>query len=136
MIFYAVPHSGSLIAQYVVNYNKAFPHRLDGILKKQEEFETEMEELSKKFEASLQRPSKNNDPPHVIKIYSFAEQLPYNKVLVVPWTSVSKLRGPSMTLEANHMDICKPSMKGDRGYQKLLEILELCKAKKGVQLRT
>jgi hypothetical protein len=80
MIFYAVPHSGSLIAQYVVNYNKAFPHRLDGVLKKREEFEKEMEELSKKFEASLQRPSKNNDPPHVIEIYSFAEQLPYNKV--------------------------------------------------------
>jgi hypothetical protein len=38
-----------------------------------------------------------------------------------------------MTLEANHMHICKPSMKGDRGYQKLLEILELCKAEKGVQ---
>jgi hypothetical protein len=38
-----------------------------------------------------------------------------------------------MTLEANHMDICKPSMKGNRGYQKLLEILELCKAEKGVQ---
>jgi hypothetical protein len=133
MIFYAVPHSGRLIAQYVENYNKAFPHRLDGVLKKLKEFETEMETLSKEFEDSLQIPSKYKDHRHVIEIYSFAEQLPYNKVLVVPWTSVSKLRGPIMTLEANHMHICKPSMKGDRGYQKLLEILELCKAEKGVQ---
>jgi hypothetical protein len=80
MIFYAVPHSGRLIAQYVENYNKAFPHRLDGVLKKLKEFETEMETLSKEFEDSLQIPSKYKDHRHVIEIYSFAEQLPYNKV--------------------------------------------------------
>ncbi len=44
---------------------------------------------------------------------------------MVPWTSVSELTGHIMTLEANHVDICKPSSKGDPGYQKLLEILEL-----------
>jgi hypothetical protein len=122
MIFYAVPHSGRQIAQYVENYNKAFTHRLDGILKKLKEFETEMETLSKEFVDSLQITSKNKDHPHVIQIYSFAEQLPYNKVLVLP---DSKLPGHIMTLEANHVDICKPSSKGDPGYQKLLEILEL-----------
>ncbi len=83
MIFYAVPHSGRQIAQYVENYNKAFTHRLDGILKKLKEFETEMETLSKEFVDSLQITSKNKDHPHVIQIYSFAEQLPYNKVSVL-----------------------------------------------------
>ncbi len=80
MIFYAVPHSGRQIAQYVENYNKAFPHRLVGILKKLKEFETEMETLSKEFVGSLQIASKNKHHPHVIQIYSFAEQLPYEKV--------------------------------------------------------
>jgi hypothetical protein len=83
MIFYAVPHSGRQIAQYVENYNKAFPHRLVGILKKLKEFETEMETLSKEFVGSLQIALKNKDHPHVIQIYSFAEQLPYNKVSVL-----------------------------------------------------
>ncbi len=30
-----------------------------------------------------------------------------------------------MTVKANHVDICKPATKGDPGYQKLLEILEM-----------
>jgi len=105
MIFYAVPHSGKQIAQYVENYNKAFPHRLVGILKKLKEFETEMQTLSEEFVDSLKKAPKNKNHNDVIQIYSFAEQLPYK--------------------EANHVDICKPSSKGDPGYQKLLEILEL-----------
>ncbi|CAK9263479.1 unnamed protein product [Sphagnum jensenii] len=125
MIFYAVPHSGKQIAQYVENYNKAFPHRLVGILKKLKEFETEMQTLSEEFVDSLKKAPKNKNHNDVIQIYSFAEQLPYNKVLVVPWNSVSELTGHIMTLQANHVDICKPSSKGDPGYQKLLEILEL-----------
>jgi hypothetical protein len=80
MIFYAVPHSGKQIAQYVENYNKAFPHRLVGILKKLKEFETEMQTLSEEFVDSLKKAPKNKNHNDVIQIYSFAEQLPYNKV--------------------------------------------------------
>jgi hypothetical protein len=47
------------------------------------------------------------------------------KVLVVPLASVTKLAGHSMIVRANHVDICKPATKGDQGYQKLLEILEM-----------
>jgi hypothetical protein len=47
------------------------------------------------------------------------------KVVVVPWASVVELTGNSMILEANHVDICKPLTKQDKGYQKLLEILEM-----------
>jgi len=47
------------------------------------------------------------------------------KVLVVPLASVTKLAGHSMIVKANHIDICKPATKGDPGYQKLLEILEM-----------
>jgi len=39
--------------------------------------------------------------------------------------SVTKLAGHSMIVKANHVDICKPATKGDQGYQKLLEILEM-----------
>jgi hypothetical protein len=90
MIFYAVPHSGTLIAQYVENYNAAFPHRLDGVLKKREKFKEEMETLSQKFDESSQ---KLCDRSHVIEIHSFAEQLPYNKVssLSPPLISLVKI---------------------------------------------
>jgi hypothetical protein len=47
------------------------------------------------------------------------------KVLVVPLASVTKLAGHSMIVKANHVDICKPATKGDPGYEKLLEILEM-----------
>jgi hypothetical protein len=47
------------------------------------------------------------------------------KVLVVPRDSVTKLASHSMIVKANHIDICKPVTKGDSGYQKLLEILEM-----------
>ncbi len=47
------------------------------------------------------------------------------KVLVVPLASVTKLAGHSMIVKANHVDICKPATKGDQGFEKLLEILEM-----------
>ncbi|CAM6037316.1 unnamed protein product [Sphagnum compactum] len=124
-IFYSVPHSGDLIAQYIKNFNKAFLQRLAGTLSNLPVFEAEMRKLLKDFEDKIETLSK--DLHHAIpgiKIFSFAEQLDYNKVLVLPWDSGSKFTGNDMILDANHDDICKPSERWDPGYQKLLEILE------------
>jgi hypothetical protein len=88
------------------------------------EFEFQMEQLSNNFDDKILKLSSNQDhAPHGISIYSFAERLKYNEVLVVPLASVTKLAGHSMIVTANHADICKPATKGDAGYQKLLEIL-------------
>jgi pimeloyl-ACP methyl ester carboxylesterase len=80
MIFYAVPHSGTLIAQYVENFDKAFPHRLVVVLRKLKEFEKDMQQLSMKFDEILKLSSDKDHAPHGIKIYSFAERLKYNEV--------------------------------------------------------
>ncbi|CAM6055746.1 unnamed protein product [Sphagnum tenellum] len=126
IIFYAVPHSGRLIAQYAENFDKAFPHRLAGVMRNLREFEDQMEQLSNNFDEKILKLSSDKDhAPHGIKIYSFAERLKYNEVLVVPLASVTKLAGHSMIVKANHVDICKPANKGDPGYEKLLEILEM-----------
>lgn len=52
---------------------------------------------------------------------------------MVPWASVVELTGKSMILEANHVDICKPITKQDKGYQKLLEILEMIMEENEIQ---
>jgi hypothetical protein len=89
-------------------------------------FENQMEQLSNNFDDKILKLSSDQEhAPHGIKIYSFAERLKYNEVLVVPLASVTKLAGHSMIVRANHVDICKPATKGDQGYQKLLEILEM-----------
>ncbi len=45
---------------------------------------------------------------------------------MVPWASATQLsRNNNMSLDANHIDICKPHSKNDEGYTKLVEILEL-----------
>ncbi len=90
MIFYAVPHSGRLIAQYVKNFDKAFPHRLAVGTKLKEceketeqvsDFEKNMEQVSNKFDDNILNLSKDEDHAlHGIKIYSFAEGLKYNEV--------------------------------------------------------
>jgi predicted alpha/beta-fold hydrolase len=80
-IFYSVPHSGDLIAQYIKNFNKAFHQRLAGTLSNLSVFEAEMKKLSKDFEDKIETLSK--DLHHAIrgiKIFSFAEQRDYNKV--------------------------------------------------------
>lgn len=81
IIFYAVPHSGRLIAQYAENFDKAFPHRLAGVMRKLREFEDQMEQLSNNFDEKIHKLSSDEDhAPHGIKIYSFAERLKYNEV--------------------------------------------------------
>ncbi len=80
MIFYAVPHSGRLIAQYAENFDKAFPHRLAGVMRELKKFEEDMHQLSKKFDEILELSSKKDHALHGIKIYSFVERLKYNEV--------------------------------------------------------
>ncbi len=81
IIFYAVPHSGRLIAQYAVNFDKAFHHRLAGVMRGLKEFEVHTEQLSNNFhEKILELSSDKDHAPHGIKIYSFAERLKYNEV--------------------------------------------------------
>jgi hypothetical protein len=126
IIFYAVPHSGRLIAQYAKNFDKAYPHRLAGVMRELKEFEVHMEHLSNNFQEKILELSSDQDhAPHGIELYSFAERLKTNEVLVVPLASVTKLAGHSMIVKANHVDICKPATKGDQGFEKLLEILEM-----------
>jgi len=81
MIFYAVPHSGRLIAQYAENFDRAFPHRLAGVMRELKEFEEDMHQLSKKFDEILELSSKKDHALHGIKIYSFVERLKYNEVI-------------------------------------------------------
>jgi triacylglycerol esterase/lipase EstA (alpha/beta hydrolase family) len=117
IFFYGVPHTGSLIAKYVKNLNKVFPLQLAGIMKNLLPFQNDMEQLSVDFEGAI-------DQERVI-LYAFAEQLEYNKVLVVPWASATQLTGDNnVSLHANHVDICKPSSKESLGYVKLLQIIK------------
>jgi len=45
---------------------------------------------------------------------------------VVPWASATQLtHNNNMSLDANHIDICKPHSENDAGYKKLVEILEI-----------
>jgi hypothetical protein len=81
IIFYAVLHSGRLISQYVENFDKAFPHRLPGVMRRLKEFEDQMEQLSNNLDENIQKLSSDKDhAPHGIRIYSFAERLKYNEV--------------------------------------------------------
>ncbi len=44
---------------------------------------------------------------------------------MVPWASATQLtRNNNMTLDANHIDICKPHSKNDAGYSKLVDVLD------------
>jgi hypothetical protein len=81
IIFYAVPHSGRLTAQYAQNFDKAFPHRLPGVMRGLKEFEDEMEQLSNNFNEKILKLSSDPDhATHGITIYFFAEREKYNKV--------------------------------------------------------
>ncbi|CAM6055750.1 unnamed protein product [Sphagnum tenellum] len=118
IVFYGVPHSGTSIAQYLKDFDRAFPKVQPGdLIRNLQPFQNDMEQLSVDFEEAVNRD---------IIIYAFAEQLKYNKVLVVPWASATQLsRNHNMSLDANHIDICKPHSKNDEGYMKLVGILEL-----------
>jgi hypothetical protein len=48
------------------------------------------------------------------------------QVFVVPLASAIQLTGDNyVSLDANHVEICKPPCKGSLGYAKLLEIIQL-----------
>jgi pimeloyl-ACP methyl ester carboxylesterase len=115
-VFYGVPHTGTLIAQYLKDFHRAFPKvQLGDLIRNLQPFQNDMEQLSVDFEEALKRD---------IMSYAFAETLEYNRVLVVPWASATQLtRHNNMTLYANHIDICKPRSKNDEGYRKLVSFL-------------
>lgn len=116
-VFYGVPHTGTFIAQYLKDFDRAFPKvQLGDLIRNLQPFQNDMEQLSVDFEEALKLD---------IMCYAFAEKLEYNEVLVVPWASATQLtRYSNMTLEANHIDICKPRNKNDPGYSKLKDFLE------------
>jgi triacylglycerol esterase/lipase EstA (alpha/beta hydrolase family) len=76
IIFYGVPHTGSLIAEYVKNLNKVFPLQLAGVMKNLLPSQNDMEQLSVNFQNAI-------DPKRVT-LYAFAERLTYNKVHSLP----------------------------------------------------
>ncbi len=76
IIFYGVPHSGSMIAEYVNNLNKAGLLRLAGIMKNLCPFQNDMEQLSVDFQNAIDRER--------VALYAFSEQLEYNKVHSLP----------------------------------------------------
>jgi triacylglycerol esterase/lipase EstA (alpha/beta hydrolase family) len=72
LIFYGVPHSGRTIERYVQNFNIAFQNRLAGTSRELTTFQNTMNTLSRDFEVAIR--------DRGITIYSFGEQLEYNKV--------------------------------------------------------
>jgi triacylglycerol esterase/lipase EstA (alpha/beta hydrolase family) len=76
IFFYGVPHTGSLIAEYVKNLNKVFPLQLAGVMKNLLPSQNDMEQLSVDFKVAI-------DPERVI-LYAFAELLEYKKVHSLP----------------------------------------------------
>ncbi len=87
LIFYAVPHSSGTIARYVENFNSAFQNRLAGTFRELSAFQRTMDRVSIGFSfaseyAQLRRPGQ---APRDLKIYSFGEQLEYNKVSLLSY---------------------------------------------------
>jgi hypothetical protein len=117
IIFYGVPHSGSMIAEYVTNLKTAGLLRLAGIMQNLCPFQNDMVQLSVDF--------KNAIDPKRVTLYAFAELWKYNKVLVVPVASAIELTDHNhVSLHANHVDMCKPSSKESPAYGKLLQIIK------------
>ncbi len=76
IIFYGVPHSGSMIAEYVTNLKTAGLLRLAGIMQNLCPFQNDMVQLSVDF--------KNAIDPKRVTLYAFAELWKYNKVHSLP----------------------------------------------------
>ncbi len=76
IIFYGVPHSGSMIAEYVKNLNKADLFRLAGIMKNLCPFQNDMEQLSVDFNNAIDQER--------VALYAFSELLKYKKVHSLP----------------------------------------------------
>ncbi len=76
MVFYGVPHSGTSIAQYLEDFDRAFPKVQPGdLIRNLQPFQNDMEQLSVDFEEALK--------PDIIS-YAFAETLKYNEVRSLP----------------------------------------------------
>ncbi len=77
IIFYAVPHLGTHIANYAKVLNSVVSLRLAGIVDNLKPFQMEMEELSDDFQRAIRQ-----NPP--IPIYAIAETRTYMQVKSLP----------------------------------------------------
>ncbi len=175
IIFYAVPHRGTNIANYVEVLNSVVNLRLAGIVDNLKPFQMEMEELSDDFQFAIRQkppipiyaivetqtymkvkslPKQQQFPLCAVskmtdlrsfnmQISIFSMNLQFNQVLlcdrhffwgcwvfhmqliVVEKASAIHLANEWMTLDANHVNICKPKDKRDDGYRKVVQILEM-----------
>jgi len=76
IVFYGVPHSGTSIAQYLKDFDRAFPQvQLGDLIRNLQPFQNDMEQLSVDFGEALRRD---------IIFYAFAELLRYNEVSSLP----------------------------------------------------
>jgi triacylglycerol esterase/lipase EstA (alpha/beta hydrolase family) len=76
MIFYGVPHTGAMIAEYVKNLDKAGLLQLAGIMKNLCPFQNDMEQLSVDFQNAIDQER--------VALYAFSELLKYNEVHSLP----------------------------------------------------
>uniref|UniRef100_A0A8C6KAD6 Protein SERAC1 n=1 Tax=Nothobranchius furzeri TaxID=105023 RepID=A0A8C6KAD6_NOTFU len=119
IMFYSVPHRGTLMAEYSVNVRYLlFPS-------------IEVRELCKDSPAlrnlneGFLKIAKENE----IKVLSFAETLPTNigpmiKIFVVPTQSADLGIGELIQVDVDHLNICKPEKKDSFLYRRSLQFIQ------------
>ncbi|XP_003419248.1 protein SERAC1 [Loxodonta africana] len=124
MIFYSVPHHGSRLAEYSVNYRYLlFPS-------------LEVKELSKDSPAlkALQDDFLEFAKDKNFQVLNFVETLPTYvgsmiKLHVVPVESADLGIGDLIPVDVNHLNICKPKTKDAFLYQRTLQFIHETLAK-------
>ncbi|XP_007943469.1 protein SERAC1 [Orycteropus afer afer] len=124
MVFYSVPHHGSRLAEYSVNYRYLlFPS-------------LEVKELSKDSPAlkALQEDFLEFAKDRNFQVLSFVETLPTRigsmiKLHVVPVESADLGIGELIPVDVNHLNICKPKTKDAFLYQRTLQFIHETLAK-------
>lgn len=116
--FYSVPHHGSRLAEYSVNARLLLFPSIE--VKELSKDSPALKELNEEFLEF----AKNKD----FKVLSFAETLPTRvgsmmKLYVVPAESADLGIGDIISVEANHLNICKPKSKDSVIYQRTLQFI-------------
>uniref|UniRef100_A0A1A8MWX0 Protein SERAC1 n=5 Tax=Nothobranchius TaxID=28779 RepID=A0A1A8MWX0_9TELE len=119
IMFYSVPHRGTLMAEYSVNVRYLlFPS-------------IEVRELCKDSPAlrNLNEGFLNIAKENEIKVLSFAETLPTNigpmiKIFVVPTQSADLGIGELIQVDVDHLNICKPEKKDSFLYRRSLQFIQ------------
>uniref|UniRef100_A0A3Q3XMI3 Protein SERAC1 n=1 Tax=Mola mola TaxID=94237 RepID=A0A3Q3XMI3_MOLML len=119
IMFYSVPHNGTLMAEYSVNVRYLlFPS-------------IEVRELCKDSPAllSLNENFLKIAKEKEFKVLSFAETLPTNigpmiKILVVPKQSADLGIGELIEVNVDHLNICKPERKDSFLYMRSLQFIQ------------